>query len=113
MKGSIKIREYKKPLSLNCMFKLSDYKTIEDIKNKFGKKIVTTAPRLKSGDTYAYFPGWTIREMVQKFNGCLLVVIDGKYRFLTPSWAGYTMFENWPDFPSVRVVIFDGYWNVL
>jgi hypothetical protein len=111
MKRSATITEYKKPL--NFTFKLSDYKTIEDIKNTFGKKIVTTAPRLKSGDDHAYFPGWTIREMVQKFDGCLLVVIDGEYRFLMPSWAGYTMFETWPDYPSVRVYIFDGYWNVL
>ena len=108
----VTIREYKKPLEF--VFKLSDYKTIEDIKRTFGKRIVQEAPRVKSTETNcAIYPGWTIREMVKKFDGCLLIVIDGEYRFLMPSWAGYTMFESWNDYPSVRVFFFDGYWNVL
>lgn len=104
--------DVKKPLGF--LFKLSDYKTIDDIKRTFGKKIVQEAPRVKSTETnYAIYPGWTIREMVKKFDGCLLIVIDGEYRFLMPSWSGYTMFETWNDYPSVKVFFFDGYWNVL
>jgi hypothetical protein len=103
--------DVKKPLSF--LFKLSNYKNIDDIKKAFGNKIVQEAPHVKSTETnYAIYPGWTIREMVKKFDGCLLIIIDGEYKFLMPSWAGYTMFETWNDYPSVKVLFFDGYWNV-
>ena len=111
MTKSLKITEYKKPL--NIAFKPSSYKTVDDIKNVFGKKVVSSAPHIKRTDEEVVFPGWIIREMVQKFNGCLLICIDGQYRFLMPSWSGYTVFETWPDYPSVKVCIFDGYWTVL
>lgn len=104
--------DVKKPLGF--LFKLSNYKNIDDIKKAFGNKIVQEAPHVKSAETnYAIYPGWTIREMVKKFDGCLLIIIDGEYRFLMPSWSGYTMFETWNDYPSVKVFFFDGYWNVL
>ena len=92
------------------LFKPSRFRTVDELMNHYGKELIRRAPRIKSGTDTAIYPGWTIRQMVNTFNGCLLINIDNQYRFLMPTTQRYHKFDSWPDYPSVKVTVFDDFW---